>query len=432
MHARALAALRVEPGEGLPLLLACAYFFCLLCSYYILRPIRDEMGIQGGVANLQWVFTGTFAVMLLAVPAFGWAVSRFPRRRLLPLVYGFFALNLIAFYLLFRSGWGGVWAARAFFIWVSVFNLFVVSVFWSFMADIFSNRQARRLFGVIAVGGSAGAIAGPGLTALLAGVAGPANLLPLSTAFLIAAVLCVHALGRVRAHAAPSGRGPRAGEEGGAIHGGVFAGAARVARSPYLLGIAGFMLLFTTLSTFLYFEQAHIVRDAYRDPGARTALFARIDLAVNVLTVSAQLFLTSRLVERLGVAGTLTLLPLAMAAGFVLLGAWPGLAVLVAFQVIRRAGDYAIGRPAREMLYTVIPREDKYKSKNFLDTVVYRGGDALSGWAYAGLAGLGVGLSGVAFVSVPLALLWAFAGWWLGQRQETLRGEQDRAAESIA
>jgi AAA family ATP:ADP antiporter len=418
----------VEPGEISATLLAFAYFFCLLCAYYILRPVRDEMGIQGGVENLQWVFTATFVAMLAAVPVFGAAAARLPRRRLVPLVYVFFILNLVIFYLLLRGGVATGWVARAFFVWLSVFNLFVVSVFWSFMADIFDNAQARRLFGFIAAGGSAGAVAGPSLTAALAPVAGPVNLLLVSAAFLLAALACVIGLGRTAARS-----GPAAGGE--AVGGTVLGGVRKVLRSPYLLGICAYIVLYTTLSTFLYFEQARIVRDAFTDPARRTAVFAWMDLAVNVLTITTQVLATGRLVAWMGVAATLALVPALVAAGFLLLGTWPTLAVLIGFQVVRRAGNYAIARPAREMLFTVVGREEKYKSKNFIDTVVYRGGDAVSGWVFTGLSAIGFGLSAIAYTAVPVAALWGVTGWLLGRAQERRRegsAGANAAAESSA
>lgn len=387
------------------------------------------MGIQGGVENLQWVFTGTFLVMLLIVPVFGWAVARFPRHRLVPLVYYFFIANLLVFFLLFKSGFAEAWIARAFFIWVSVFNLFVVSVFWSFMADIFTNAQARRLFAVIAVGGSAGAVVGPALTAGLAPLLGADHLLPLSMAFLFLAVVCVHALVRWRNGEAARSLGhesPDASSDDAAIRGGMLSGATRVMRSPYLLGICLFMVLYTTLSTFLYFQQAHIVEDKLSDSGTRTAFFATIDLATNVLTVLAQLFVTARVVERFGLSVTLMLVPALLVVGFVALGLYPALAVILVVQVVRRAGNYAVARPAREVLYTVVSREDKYKSKNFIDTVVYRGGDAASGWAFAGLVGLGFGLSSIAFIAVPVAAIWVVTGLVLGRQQEALRRQSEK------
>jgi AAA family ATP:ADP antiporter len=413
----------VRPGEVAALVWAFLYFFSLLCSYYIVRPMRDEMGIAGGVDNLQWLFTGTFLAMLAVVPLFGWVSSRFERRRFLPAVYGFFIANLLLFFVLFQSAVTHAWVARAFFIWTSVFNLFVVSVFWSFMTDIFSNAQARRLFGCIAAGGTAGAICGPLLTTLLALPLGPANLLPVSAGLLGIAVFCIHRLG---AWQAAAGQGnPAATQNAAAIGGQVLAGVQLALRSPYLLGICLLMLLFTTLATFLYFQQAQIVRDSFSDPAQRTAVFAAMDLAVNILTLLFQVLLTGRLVQWLGLGWTLALVPLLLAAGFLALGLAPVLAVLVVVQVLRRAGNYAIMRPAREMLYVVLGREEKYKAKNFIDTVVYRGGDALSAWAYAGLTALGLGLSAIALLAVPLALLWAGIAYRLGQAQTRRSGQAE-------
>ncbi|MDH3526178.1 MAG: MFS transporter [Gammaproteobacteria bacterium] len=408
----------VQPGELAALSWAFVYFFSLLCSYYIIRPMRDEMGIAGGVENLQWLFTGTFLVMLAAVPLFGWVSSRFERRRLLPIVYWFFIANLLVFFVLFQSELTHAWIARAFFIWASVFNLFVVSVFWSFMADIFNNEQARRLFGVIAAGGTSGAICGPLLTAALAQSLGPTRLLPVSAALLGVALVCIERLSAWRSRQGAAGTSPAAAEQ--AIGGSVFGGIRLVLRSPYLLGICVLMLLFTTLATFLYFQQAQIVRDSFSDPAQRTAVFAGIDLAVNILTLVFQVLLTGRLVKWLGLGWTLALVPLLLGAGFLVLGLAPVLAVLVVVQVLRRAGNYAIMRPAREMLYVVLGREEKYKAKNFIDTVVYRSGDAVSAWAYAGLRAMGLSLSTIAFIAVPLAVVWAGVAFRLGRAQTRL------------
>ncbi|MFQ5935481.1 MAG: NTP/NDP exchange transporter [Acidiferrobacterales bacterium] len=401
---------------------AFLYFFALLCSYYIIRPMRDEMGIAGGVENLQWLFTATFVAMLGAVPAFGWITSRYPRTVFLPAVYLFFAACLLLFFLAFHSDVTHAWVARAFFVWVSVFNLFVVSVFWGFMADTFDSAQAKRLFAFIAAGGTVGAITGPALTATLAAPLGPTNLLLVSMAFLGVAVLCVRRLIRWRAEtgASPAGAVPQSVAEERPLGGSVLAGFKLVLGSPYLLGICVLMLLFTTLATFLYFQQARIVAAAFSDPGQRTAVFAAMDLAVNGITIVLQVFLTGRLVKAIGLAPTLALVPILLGVGFFALGVWPVLGVLVVVQVCRRAGNYAIMRPAREMLYTVLDRESKYKAKSFIDTAVYRGGDAVSAWAYAGLSALGLGLSAIAFIAVPLAAVWASVSYGLGRRREAL------------
>jgi len=357
------------------------------------------------------------------VPLFGWITSRYSRATFLPMVYGFFIINLLIFYLLFSSDVADVWVARIFFIWVSVFNLFVVSVFWSFMTDIFSNRQARRLFGFIAAGGTAGALVGPALTAALVRPLGPENLMLVSAVLLGCAMFCIRQLIRWRS-AHDDTNSTTITSTSNPLGGSVLAGIRLVFQSPYLLGIALLMLLFTTLATFLYFQQAQIIRDAFTDPSERTAVFASIDFAVNLLTVLIQLFFTGRLVRWLGLPWTLALVPLLLALGFMALAVAPVLTVLAVVQIIRRAGNYAIMRPSREMLYVVLGREEKYKAKNFIDTTVYRGGDAISAWIYTGLRSLGLGLSGIAWIAVPLAGLWALLAYRLGHEQTGIAQQQ--------
>jgi AAA family ATP:ADP antiporter len=332
------------------------------------------MGIAGGVEQLHWLFTGTFVAMLTVVPLFGWVSARFPRRRFLPYVYYFFIGNLLLFFVLFQADITATWVARAFFIWASVFNLFVVSVFWSFMTDIYTNAQARRLFAFIAAGGTAGALAGPVLTTSLSLTLGPVNLLLLSAVFLGLAVVCIHRLNTWQHHEVEADASLGETNMGDTPLGGsIWAGIRLVAGSPYLLGICVLMLLFTTLATFLYFQQATIIRDSFANASERTAVFAAMDLAVNTLTLFFQMFLTGRLVKWLGLPWTLALVPVLLGAGFFMLGMAPVLMVLVVVQVVRRAGNYAVMRPTREMLYVVLGREEKYKAKNFIDTVVYRG-----------------------------------------------------------
>jgi AAA family ATP:ADP antiporter len=417
-----LRVVKVEPGEASALGWSFLYFFSLLSGYYVLRPLRDEMGIAGGIAQLPWVFTGTFFAMLAAVPLYGWCAARFARRRFLPIVYLFFIANLLVFFALFHAVSEPAWVARAFFIWVSVFNLFVVSVFWSFMVDLYSDAQARRLFGFIAAGGSAGAIAGPGLTALLVGGLGPVNLLLVSAALLTVALWCINRLVRWAGTTASAHTGPT--EEETPLGGSIWAGLKLVLTTPYLLVIGLFIWLFTTLSTFLYFEQAHIVAAAFETPVQRTRLFALVDLGVNALTITTQLLLTGRLMRWLGLARTLALVPAFTAVGFFALGVAPVLPALVAFQVARRAGDYAVMRPAREVLFTVVDREAKYKAKNVIDTVVYRAGDAISGWLFAGLKALGLGLGAIAWIAIPIALVWTALAVWLGRRHDKLLAGQ--------
>jgi len=410
-------ALGAEPHELPALGWAFAYFFLLLCSYYILRPVRDEMAVQAGIGRLQWLFTATFVTMLALVPVFGALCAKLGRARLLPAVYLFFALNLAGFWAAPRAGAGVREIAPVFFVWLSVFNLFVVSVFWSFMADLFDEAQAARLFGVIAAGGSCGAIAGPAITALAVTEIGAPRLLLLSALLLVGAVGCIHRLLEwARRH-------PRKGEARAEepIGGSIIAGARAALSSPYLLGICAYLLCYTVLSTSLYFLQVEIVRGEVPGSEERTRLFATIDLAVNTLTLAVQLALTARLGAALGVGWMLALMPLASLAGFAWLGAVPTLAVLIAFGITRRVGEFAISKPVREALYTVVPREERYKAKNFIDTVIYRGGDAFSGWLVAALRGFGLGVSGIAFAGLPVAAGWLAVSLWLGRKQKELR-----------
>jgi ATP:ADP antiporter, AAA family len=427
-------AVDVKPDEVRVLLLSCAYFFFILTSYYIVRPIRDQMGVAGGVQNLPWLFSGTLAGMLVLNPLFSALVVRFPRKQFIPYTYRFFMLNLLVFFVLLRSlpASQQIWLGRAFYIWVSVFNLFVVSVFWAFMTDIFRNEQSKRLFGFIGVGGTLGAIFGASITALFAKVLSPPNLLLVSMVFIEVAVQCVRVLGR-HAREATAPPAALAGVESPAsapvvpervIGGNALAGLTHVARSPYLLGICAYMLVFTVGSTFLYFQQAQIVSDAVTGGAAQTALFARIDLMVNVLTVVIQVFLTGRLLKRFGVSVTLALIPAISAIGFLGLGLLPTLAIVIAFQVARRAGNFAVARPTREVLFTVIPREDKYKAKSFIDTFVYRAGDQVGAWSYKLMGFFGLGVSGIAFVAVPISILWFVMSVWLGRRQAGLARRQ--------
>jgi AAA family ATP:ADP antiporter len=411
-------AIDARSGEVAPALWSFGYFFCVLSSYYVLRPVRDEMGVAGGVERLPWLFTGTFVAMVAAVPLFGALAARYPRRTLLPIVYAFFIACIVGLFALLRGGAALAWAPGAFFIWLSVFNLFAVSVFWSFMVDVWREEQAQRLFGFIAAGGSAGALCGPALTAVLAAHIGPVNLLPIAAALLAGALVCI---ARLRHSARPSRPADsRGAHDEAAIGGNALGGLTRVLRSPYLLGICGFVGLATATGTFVYFQQAQIVRAAFADPGRRTAVFAMMDLAVNALTIGAQLFATGRLVTRFGLPRVLPTLPVLSLAGFGALAAAPAAAVLIAFQVLRRAAQYGISGPAREMLFTVLAREDKYKAKSVIDTVVHRGGDAVSGWAFAGLTALGLQMRGVALVALPLSAVWIALAVYLGRREEAM------------
>jgi ATP:ADP antiporter, AAA family len=346
----------VQRGEWAAVLWSFAYFFCLLCGYYVLRPVRDEMGIQAGVGNLPWLFTATFFAMLAVAPLFGWVSSRFARRRFLPFVYLFFVADLLLFFLLFGQKAALEVTTKAFFVWVSVFNLFVVSVFWSFMADLYDSGQARRLYGFIAAGGSLGAITGPALTTALASSLGPANLLLVSAGFLLAAIYCIRRLDLwAAARAVPDRALPREILVGG----GVLDGIKLVARSRYLLAICLYMALYSTLSTFLYCQQ-QLVKATIATSEQRTALFASLDFAVNVSTFVLQLLLFSRFLQRFGLAAGLVLVPLFSVAGFFALGSVPTLAVLIVFGVRRRVGEFTISKPARETRFNALSTDEKY------------------------------------------------------------------------
>jgi AAA family ATP:ADP antiporter len=411
LHRALERVVAVRPEEARALLWSFAYFFCLLAGYYVLRPLRDEMGIAGGVKNLPWMFTATFVVMLAAVPVFGAVVAKLPRRRFIPLVYHFFVANIAIVWLLLALGVAREDVARVFFVWISVFNLFAVSVFWSFMADVFSSEQGKRLFGFIAAGGSAGALLGPLLTVAIVGAIGPANLLIVAAALLELAVLCARRL----EFAEPA---PAATAEAKGLGGGWLAGLAMVLRSPYLAGIALWVFFLSLAGTFLYFQQANIVAAASTDPAVRTRIFASIDLAIGVLTIVVQFLATGRLIGRFGVGPAAAFLPLVFGLGFLALAWTPQLFVVIAFQAIQRTANFAISNPAREVLFTVLDREEKYKAKNVIDIVVFRGADAVSGWLFALLRGAGLELAAIALATVPIAAAWFVLALALGRAQD--------------
>ncbi len=417
--------LGVERGELGVLALSTAYFFCLLSGYYIMRPFRDAMGAAGGVDQLKWLYLGTLGSMLVASAAFGAVAARWGRGAFIPWVYRFFILNIAVFFVLLRSvedGPARVWLGRVFFVWVSVFNLFVVSVFWSFMADVFTSPQGKRLFGVIAVGGTLGQIGGSFGASRFAEAVGAVNLLVVSALLLEAACWCAHALNAIaEARRAPAARAAAP------IGGGALAGARRLLESPYLAGIALFVFCYTITSTFLNVTKLDVGSRAAAGEDARVRFFAAIDFWTGVATIAAQVLLTGRLMSRFGVGLTLAVLPGVTLAGFLALSAsfarpdWLSVVVaLTVFEALRRASNYAVSRPAREVLYTVVGRQDKYKSKNFIDTFVYRAGDQVGVWAYAGLAALEAGGAVIAIAATPVAAGWLVLAGALGRRQREL------------
>jgi AAA family ATP:ADP antiporter len=415
-----------RPGEGAGAIWSFASFFTLLAGYYVLRALREEMGIRGGVDNLPWNFTATFGAMLVAQPIYSRLVARLPRARAVPIVYRFFLVSLVGFWMLLRLGVAPAGVARAMFVWVSVYGLFVVSVFWSLAVDLFTADQGKRLFGFVAAGGSAGAIAGPVLVQLLVGPLGVANLVLASAALL---ELSTQAMLRMIAWSRRTGSaGARAVEGGdpggGPVGGTAWGGVALVFRDRYLLAIAAQMLLFTLGSTLLYFQVAHLVATSGLDSAARTRLFAGVDLAVNVAALLTGALATGRIVARLGLGAGLALVPAMTAAGFAVVAAWPTFWTLAIFQALRRSASYAVERPAREVLFTVVTREERYKSKAFVDTVVYRAGDAGSAWLARGLAAAGAGVAGRRGAAVPVGVAGVALALWLARAE---RGREARA-----
>jgi len=406
-------AVPATPQERAAALWSFAYFFSLLAGYYVLRPLRDQMGIAGGVKTLPWLFTATFITLLLAQPVYGALVAKLPRRRFIPVVYHFFVANLTLFWLLLMLGIAPVIVARVFFVWVSVFNLFAVAVFWSFMADLFTAEQGKRLFGFIGAGGTAGGLLGPVITIGLSVPLGPVNLLIAAAALLELAVLCVYRLERTTT----SSLGAR--PEPYRVGGSAFAALPELVRSPYLLGVAGWVSLLSFCATITYFEQANIVSTNVHGAGAQTRIFASIDLAVGLLSLVTQILATGQVLKRFGTGVAAAALPGVYVVGFAALFSAPTLAVVVGLQVVQRWMNFAVANPARQVFFTVLDREEKYKAKNLIDVVVYRGSDALYGWVFDSLQAVGLKLGGIALVALPLAAGWLALSTALGRAQES-------------
>ncbi|WP_079203321.1 NTP/NDP exchange transporter [Pseudomonas sp. CC6-YY-74] len=426
---RLAIAINAKPAELLAALGGFGLFFCLFSGYFMLRPIREAMGIRGGVENLQWLFSGTFLVMLAAVPLFAWLNSRVPRARYIDWVYGFFIVNLLAFAALFQQVGDDIWAARLFYVWISVYNLFVVSVAWSLMADVFDAAQAKRLFAFIAAGASCGGLAGPAFGALLVGAIGQSGLILCAALLLGGAVLAKHHLmawraqgGAGRPGAAPS-ENPRE-----PVTGNPFSGMTRVLASPYLLGISAFVILLATASTFLYFEQARLVALTFPERNQQIRVFGLIDFSVQALSLLAQLFITGRVAEKFGLRALLAGVPLLVCLGFLGLALAPTFAMLAALMIVRRVGEYSFVRPGREMLFAPLDAQAKYKAKNFIDTVVYRGGDAVSAWVKALLDLISQGALLAALVGAACAAAWAALGWYLGGKQSAQQAQAEPRA----
>jgi AAA family ATP:ADP antiporter len=424
LRTRIAAAITAQPHEMPGVITAFACVFAMFSSYSILRPIRETMGLTSGVETLPALFWGTFVAMLALQPVYGWLTSRYRRTVFLPWVYLFFILNILGFYAWFVAQDDHTWIARIYFIWVSVFNLFVVAVFWSLMADVFTREQAGRLFGVIAAGLSLGGLFGPFLGKLLSRPIGTVNLLLVSATLLAVGLACMmQVLAWHRRHGTKPGQDAAAPDLDANLGGSALAAFRQVASSPYLALIAMFVLLLTWVSTFLYLEQQALVAVTFTDRDARTEFFNTIDFWVQAASLTAQVFVFGRLYRWLGFRALIALVPVAMMFGYAALALVPTFAVLIGVMIVRRVGEYAIARPSRDTLYTVVTREEKYKAKSLIDTFVYRGGDATSASLHALLKStFGLGLVGIAWVGAGIAAAWTLVALRLGTLHLSRRG----------
>jgi AAA family ATP:ADP antiporter len=412
--------LNVRREEVAPLLVAAFYFFCVLTALMVLRPARDAIGMESGLDAIRWLFIGTALVTLAVNPMFGWLVSRFRRLTFITATYAFFAVSLVGFYLLITVAPAAVGqtSGRVFYVWFSVFNLFSTMVFWALMADRFTLEQSKRLFGTIAVGGTLGAIVGPWLASMLAQPLGTPALMLIAAAFLGLAVVAAWGVAWLQPER-EGGPASAPADDRAVIGGSAWQGIAAVFQSRYLLGISTYVLLLTVTGTFIYFTRLQMVAALGDETDMRATVLAQIDLITQVATLILQFVVAGHLMKRLGVSVALALLPVLVSLGFLGLAIVGSFAMLIVFDATFRAIQRAITRPARETLFTVVSREDKYKSKAFTDTFVYRGGDVLGAWTEGALGRLGLALVGLASVAVPLAVAWAALGLWLGRSQES-------------
>jgi len=406
----------VNPNEIRALWLGFLFFFLILAGYYITKPIRDSIGASNMDA-LPWMFTATLVAMLIANAAFAATVARMSRRKFIPLAYGFFIVVFGLFFIAMRSRPEAeqVWIGRGFFVWVSVFNLFNTAIFWAFMTDLFTVEQGKRLYGFIAVGGTLGALFGAYITKHYVREIGPANLLIIAAALFAIAGFLVRFFPHGFAEQDKTAATPEA-----PIGGSVWSGITHIFHSPYLMGLAATIVLYTTTSTWAYFQQSELVGGVLKTSSARTEFFGTLEIWVNSITLIIQIFLTGRLLKWFGVAFTLVALPFLSLVGFAAMGVAASLALLAVFQVARRAAAYALMRPSREILFTVLKREDKYKVKSITDTLGYRTGDQLGGWSYHGLQNLGLDLNTISWIAVPITAVWCGLSIWMARKQAEL------------
>jgi AAA family ATP:ADP antiporter len=421
----------VERREVPSVVTAFFLFFCVLGGYFAVRPVRETVGTILGRDRVANLWLATWIVSLAIVPVYGWVVAKIRRSVFLPLIYGFVAVALAIVGAVLQAHPQSAAVAQFFYVFISVLSLFLVSVFWSFLVELFDSGQAKRLFPVIAAGGTAGALVGPLFTDFTARIIGNAGILFVGAALFVLAVLLQAILIRLW----KSGPEPR--RDRGEVHhqtrdralgGNPFAGITLVLRSPYLLGIAAYVALLATATTFLYFEQLRLVAATFSDAQTRTSVFARIDWIVQSLTILAQLFITGRVASRMGLTVLLAIIPVAIVFGFVVLALWNTFAVLAVVIVLRRSGEYAFVRPGREMLWTPMTKETKYKAKNFVDVPVYRGADAAVAQLQRAIESVGLGAQTAALLGALGAILWALNAWWLGRRYDAVAEEEKAGA----
>jgi ATP:ADP antiporter, AAA family len=410
----------VEPHEAKAVVISFAYFFFLLASYFILRPLRDTMGTVYGVAHLQELFTGTFLLSFVVAPVFGGLASRMRLAVFLPWVYGFVAITMLLFYVLFQSDANDRWIAAGFYVWLSTFNLLTVSVFWSLMADVFSSAQAKRLFGFIAAGGSVGAISAPAFITLFVHAVGTDSLLLISAAGFAITGFLVLLLEAEKRKLVASHKEAQKTSLDHRLGGNAFDGFIFLFRSRYLLMIALFVLLMTWVSTVIYFQLGDLISKEFASPAARTQAYAAIDLATNSIAALIQLFGTGRFIRRFGVTAGLLLSPLIIVVAFLAMAFSPVLLVLGSVQVVRRVSEFAIAKPSRDMLFTVVDQQSKYKVKNAIETAIYRFGDVTSAWLSAAV--LPFGVAGMAVLGIVIAACWFPIAWSIGRRYENVLG----------
>jgi len=406
-------ASKIEAHEVNATLSSFLFVVILMSAYYILRPVRDAMASDWSDAEVSWLWTINFFISTAVVALYGVAVSRFRFQLLVPTVYGFFALTFVVFYVAVSGSVDRTVIDKSFYVWVSVFSLFHISVFWSFMSDLFNKEQAGRLFGIIAAGASVGGLIGPAIPSFFSESLGTDNLMLIASSMLLLPIPIIFHLQSLKSSELHnedfiSKNAPAK------IGGNPFAGFQLFFSSPYLLAIALFIFLYTGISSFIYFELKNLLADLSRPE--RTAVWAQMDLAVNTLSIATGLFATGRIMSKFGMPVTIALVPVLICIGLIVIAISPVMAVVVGLQILRRAGNYAVTRPAREMLFTRVDRETRFKAKPVIDIVAYRGGDTVMAWLFTGLTqGLGLGLASVALVGAGIAALWTLVGLYLGR-----------------